>query len=297
MNEFSPTSTIIGAGPAGIAAAIQLRRHGIDPVIIEKDQIGGLLRNANLVENYPGFPGGISGPDLVALFKKQLDTEPYCFIHEEVQSLDHDGKKFLVKTANDNYHSQFMLVASGTKPKRFNDFEIPEDVVSRVFYEVFPVLEAKGKKIIIVGAGDAAFDYALNLERNNEIMILNRGKSIQCLRLLVERTKKSSAINYQSRTSISKVTEAGNKLMIECNTPDGTTEQKADYLIMAIGREPQLDFLADRLRKKQKKLEAAGKLYFLGDVKNGSYRQTAIAVGDAVMAAMKINRIVNEENK
>ena len=65
---------IIGAGPSGIATAIQLKRYGIEPVILEKEEIGGVLKNANLVENYPGFPDGISGPELVKLFKKQVEN-------------------------------------------------------------------------------------------------------------------------------------------------------------------------------------------------------------------------------
>jgi thioredoxin reductase len=107
---------VIGAGPAGIAAAIQLRRQGIDPVVFEKDAIGGLLRNANLVENYPGFPGGITGIDLVALLKKQLTEYSVRVITEDVTNLDYDGEFFVAKTANQGYHSRIMLIALQPEP-------------------------------------------------------------------------------------------------------------------------------------------------------------------------------------
>ena len=80
--------TIIGAGPAGIATALQLKRYGITPIILEKNTIGGLLRNAHLVENYPGFPKGISGVNLVRLFRKHLERAAITIFPEEVINLD-----------------------------------------------------------------------------------------------------------------------------------------------------------------------------------------------------------------
>jgi len=78
---------IIGAGPAGISAAIQLKRYGIEPTLLEKEEIGGLLKNANLVENYPGFPNGVPGPELVKLFKKQLENAQIKVHFEKVLKL------------------------------------------------------------------------------------------------------------------------------------------------------------------------------------------------------------------
>ena len=89
MTKDCPKIVIIGGGPSGIACAIQLIRYGYNPVIIEKNEPGGLLRNANLVENYPGFPNGISGIDLSHIFVEQLNRFGVELISDEVISLDY----------------------------------------------------------------------------------------------------------------------------------------------------------------------------------------------------------------
>ena len=160
---------IIGAGPAGISTAIQLKRYGINPVLFEKGEVGGLLKNANLVENYPGFPEGISGLNLIELFKKQLKNLSLKIFYEEIKRLDYANNIFLLKTPEKLFYSSIVVIASGTKPKRPTHFEISENAKNKIFYEVYPLLKVKKKQIIIIGAGDAAFDYALNLAKNNKI--------------------------------------------------------------------------------------------------------------------------------
>ena len=103
---------IIGAGPAGLATALQLKRYGITARLLERDAIGGLLRNANLVENYPGFPKGISGLALVRLFEKQASVAAVDVTHEAVTELAYESDCFQVKTAAHSYHSPIVVIAS-----------------------------------------------------------------------------------------------------------------------------------------------------------------------------------------
>lgn len=290
---------IIGAGPAGIAAAIQLKRHGIEPVIFEKGEIGGLLKNANLVENYPGFPEGISGPGLVGLFERQLAEAGARVSSETVLELENKGDIFSVKTNRRELRSSIAVVATGTKPKRIPEIRIARGINDRIFCEIHPIREVKNKKIAIIGAGDAAFDYALGLSKENEVVILNRNAEEKCIPLLKERCVKSEMISYRANLRVREVAAERSRLVLSClNGGSKKGDQiRADYMVIAVGREPCLGFLGSKLKRSLKDLEERGKLCLIGDVKNERYRQTAICVGDGVKAAMQICRKVRGESR
>ena len=290
--------TVIGAGPAGLAAALQLKRYGIQALVLEKSSPGGLLHNANLVENYPGFPGGIRGVDLVRLMTEQALGIGVRVTHDEVIELDFVDDEFKIKTASAVYHSRQVVVASGTKERRFGDFEVPEALSGRVLYEVYPLLEVSGGEIAIVGAGDAAFDYALNLARENQVLVLNRGTDLKCLPLLWERANVEPRIKYLENVTIRElVPSSKGHILIKYSTPQGDSSLEADYLIGAIGRDPQLDFFSNNVKQNIRRLQRDGSLYLVGDVKNDIYRQTSIAVGDGILAAMEIYKREVEKDR
>ena len=285
---------IIGAGPAGVAAAVQLQRCGIHPLLFEQTRIGGLLNNAFKVENYPGFPKGISGPALVKKFKQYADKWAICYlkkwkiniIKEQVVRVTIYRGNFIL-LAKRNYKTKFLVVSSGTKPK-YPQFDL-NGLDRRIFFEVYPLRKKKNKKIIIVGAGDAAFDYALNLGRNNKITILNRDKKIKGLSLLFKRTKQSfyrKNITYMSNMNISTIEKLNNCAIVKVLKKQKEKCLVCDYLLFAIGREPAMDFLPLTLRKEFS--DGDKNLYFIGDVKHGNLRQTGIAIGDGIHAAMSI---------
>ncbi len=287
---------IIGAGPAGLAAAIQLQRYGIPPLFLERAQPGGLLWNANLVENYPGFPNGISGVRLVKLMQLQAEEVGVEITKAEVTRLDWNGRHFRVETNVGLFRAQIAVIASGTQPRQFADFALPLRSADRIFYEVAPLIEIKDADIAIIGAGDAAFDYALNLVRqNNRVVILNRGETLKCLPLLWERSQHQDRIRYFHKTEIQKIQPLENRqLALECQSPAGTSNITVDYLIGALGRIPAMGFVSVNLKLKIKSLEAQGWLHFIGDVRNGIFRQTTIAVGDGVRTAMQIYQKLKE---
>lgn len=288
---------IVGAGPSGLSTALQLKRYGISALLFEGAHIGGLLWNANLVENYPGFPGGISGPELVGLFSEQIRGLSVDVIGEQVISLTHEGDVFQVETGARSYRSRIAVIASGTSPVTFPGELLSEDVHDRVFYEVYPLLSLEGHRIAIVGAGDAAFDYALNLAERNDVIILNRGERLKCLPLLWERASAAPQITYYQRTQVVCIERApAGGTLVRCKAPSGSIDIRADYLIGAIGREPRLDLMSPELKVGGPALENEGVLYFVGDVVNGIFRQTAIAVGDGILAAMEIYRYLKERD-
>jgi thioredoxin reductase len=279
---------IVGGGPAGISCGVQLSRYGIKPIIFEKENLGGLLLNANCLENYPGFPSGISGLQFTKLLKEQVKKQKIKVIFEEVISVIPQGKIFKVTTKKTSFYSKFVVVASGTRPKKFKDCVVRDELKWKIFYEVYPLRSERNKKIVIVGAGDAAFDYALNLEKRNKVLLLNRKEKAKCIPLLFERIRKSRNISYKKNIKIQKIVPSTNRsLELECRTPEKRSVIKADYLLFAIGREPCLSFLPQGIKN--------NRIYLAGDVKNGIFRQTGIAIGDGIKTAMKIYGKIEKE--
>ena len=278
---------IIGAGPAGIAVSIQLKRFGLNPIVFEKSKLGGLLHNANLVENYPGFPGGIAGIDLAQLMQKQFANHEIDLKNEQVINLDwsQDDNQFEICTETQKYSVDFVVVASGTTPKKLEGFE---NISDDLYYEVKDIVGICEKEIIIIGAGDAAFDYAINLSKNNSVKILNRGQEIKSLPLLVERCKEIDNIKYFEDIEVKSAKQVGGRLGLETSSEGEIIKISCDKVLAAIGREPSLSFLSENLINRKDKLISKERLYFIGDVKNQNFRQTSIAVGNGVLAAMKI---------
>jgi thioredoxin reductase len=277
---------IIGAGPAGIAAAIQLQRSGITPLVFEQTRIGGLLNNAFFVENYPGFPDGISGHELVAKFRKHLRKWKISILNERVTNLVKKKNTFFIM-ARKQYCADKVIIASGTAPKRPKIWF--ENSHKKVVFEVYPIKNVRKKKIVIIGAGDAAYDYALNLCRHNEVLILNRSIKKRGLELLIERAKQADNITYIQNVRIQEITQTGEQLIAIVSHNAKRYSISADYIIYAIGRQPAIDFLSASIKKKFPR--GGRNLFFVGDVKQGDLRQTSIAVGDGIKVAMRIIQV------
>jgi len=275
---------IIGAGPAGMACALQLKRYNIDALLIEANKPGGLLHNANKVENYLGFQG-IKGTDLIKHFTTHLQQNDIKITQDLVRSVRHPAtqsvdrgiqknreltldpavkprddevqKNFEIQGTNQTYYCEKLILATGTIPKKTDMID------ERIFYEP---IDVKNKNIVIVGAGDAAFDYAINMAQHNQVIILNRGIEIKALPVLQKIVAENSKINYIENARIDDYAD------------------KADFIIFAIGRipnKPEMVVDEEELIKQQK-------LFLIGDIKNGIYRQTSLAVADGIKAAMEI---------
>jgi thioredoxin reductase (NADPH) len=258
-------------------------------VIVEKEMVGGLVKNARWIENYPGFPGGIAGCQLASLFAMHLDGAGLDVLFEEVVKLDHDGRHFLVETAARRWLSGIVILSSGTKPKEFPGLFIPQGAEQHIFHEIYSIRDCVGKRIAIVGAGDAAFDYALNLVTNNDVTILNRSTEARCLPLLRERAKKAPGITVLDHATIQAITNVSpDGFYLEFLLHEKQASFHINHLVIAIGREPQRDFLSEAISARSDALKMGGMLYEIGDIRNGAFRQASIAVGDGMRAAMSI---------
>ena len=289
---------VIGAGPAGLAAAMQLCRQGIQPVVLERNRVGGLLLNANWVENYPGFGEGITGPDLVSLFEGHARGHGVEIAIEEVQTAELIGNTFRIGTNLRELEAQILVAATGTKARQFPSAGLSPGIKRQVYSEVYPLLEETGREILIIGAGDAAFDYALNLAGRNRVTILNRSDKINALPLLIDRVHARSEIDYlENAALISAEEEEKGRIAITIDQRGGSKDLVVDYILTAIGREPDYDFASPSIINHKERLLKDKRLFLIGDLQNGSFRQTSIAAADGVRAAMEISLILEKGKK
>ncbi|MEE8355781.1 MAG: NAD(P)/FAD-dependent oxidoreductase [Anaerolineales bacterium] len=289
MKEFQVV--IIGAGPAGLAAAIQLQRQRIPALILERGQIGGLLNNAYWVENYPGFPEGITGADLADRIHQQAKRLGVIIHHEEVKSVKFGEELFRIATNRREITAKILVAATGTKAIKLSQSANSANLEGKILGEVFPIIHEKGKTILIIGAGDAALDYALNLARYNQVTLLNRGTEIRGLPLLWDRVQENESICYFSEIEIKKVdTAEPGKVSVIAKSGKQESSFCVDYLLTAIGREPELGFMDRDLLNRVGELQDKKIIFQIGDLKNGKFRQTSIAVGDGIRTAMDIGK-------
>jgi len=291
MDSSNPKVVVIGGGPAGITCAMQLMRYHIDCCLIEKRFTGGLLVNAGNVENYPGFPGGIQGTHLADLFRKHLETSQVSVHYDEVTKLEYRDLKFIITGNRNTYLADIVVVATGTKPVK--KYYFGKMVSEKVFYEYYPLSDIKEMDIAVIGAGDAAFDYALSLAANkNHIKIYNRTGKIKAIPVLANRVNAEKLIEYCPNFIVKniKTTLKGKKLLI--NFQNNKPSALADYLIFATGRIAEISFMTGMPGIHEKTAMENNRLFFIGDVKNGNQRQVAIAVGDGMKCAMEIAGLV-----
>jgi len=277
-----------------VAAAIYLHRAGLAPLVLERGELGGLLRNANLVENYPGFAGGIGGLELVERFSKQLDMLDIRVTKADVEMVSRSHGAFCIESDAGEFSARSLIAAMGTRPKKVRLRGSKELLGSKVFDELvdMPLAHIRGRRTIVVGGGDAAFDYSLNLVgRGCDVTIISRSEP-KCLSLLRARAE-ASGVDLVVGAAPEIVKDRIPGALLQCRIGKGRAEYAADYILLACGREPNIEALSPELRKMVKsapriiETNVPG-LFLAGDVVRGTHRQTAIAVGDGVRAAMLV---------
>jgi thioredoxin reductase (NADPH) len=290
-------AAVIGAGPCGVAAAVQLRRSGFRPLLFEARRVGGLLRNANLVENYPGFPEGITGEALCSLLEQHLNLAGVDLIRDAVADAVPVNEGYALKTRSSRtLTARTLIIATGTRPLTGLLKEPAALVGRRIFYEAADVeVDGEVMHVLIVGGGDAAFDYALNLARRGATVSIARRSEPRCLPLLRERVAANSSIDVLAGAAVLSIEETENGLSVRVADPRGVREIATDALLVACGREPENTLLRRLARSGKIANHLSPDLYAGGDVTRGLFRQAGIAVGDGLMAAMAAAKFLRGE--
>jgi thioredoxin reductase len=299
VNDIS----IIGAGPAGIAAAIYLKRAGFESLVYEKGDVGGLLLNANRVENYPGFPGGLSGYNLVCLMKEQLSILNISITRKEIKVLVPADGSFQLRADSGEENSKVVILATGTHPQPIELIGVEPLFDRKIFYEIKDIPQSQREdSYMIIGGGDAAFDYALNLsKRAARVDILFRSVNPRCLPLLQERVALRENIKIHPETSVLEVKEENEQLVFPCTSGDKPISFTSDFALIACGRAPNLEVIPEEIRNTflindDGTTDFPG-LFVAGDVRRGQFRQAGIAVGDGILSAMKAEHFLRGDEE
>ncbi len=273
-----------------MTCAIQLDRYKLPVCLFEKRKPGGLLLNANWVENFPAFPSGISGAHLSEKMKDHFFQSECVYYNEEVFSVSFNGEIFTICSKKRKIQSRFLVVASGTKPGMFSEGGVSAEEQKHIFYEIDSIQDLKEQKIGIIGGGDAAYDYALNLSRFNSVILFQRSINACCLPVLEERVQNNPEITIMRGFNIQSLRRVNNAAwrITGFDNKNRTAERMFDYCIAAIGRKPNLDCLNGFSESEKDDALRLKRLYFAGDVKNANFRQAVIAAGDGMRTAMEI---------
>jgi thioredoxin reductase (NADPH) len=300
---------IIGAGPAGLTAAIYVLRAGLHMRVIEDPSIASQAGYAAMVENFPGFPEGISGVELLSRFKKQVSVLGGNIIPGGVKAVSrykgHGQREWQVLSGKESYKTVSLIVASGAQAKRLNVKGESEFSGKGVSYcAVCDGVFFKDKHIAVIGGGDSALEEALFLTRfAKKVTIIHRRDKLRAVKLLQNRAFADKKIEIAWNSVIDEVLGKGKVERIRIkNTKSGSlTETGCEGVFVSIGKTPNTDFLKNVLDIDENgyiitdnglKASAQG-IFACGDCRNTMFRQIVTACGDGALAADSCIRYID----
>ncbi|MBL7081401.1 MAG: thioredoxin-disulfide reductase [Candidatus Omnitrophica bacterium] len=310
MNETTHDIIIIGGGPAGLTAGIYSAREMFDTLLLEKTICGGLAADTDLIENYPGFPEGINGRELMVRFKEQAQgfgTQVVEF--KEIKKVEPLEGKIKIETDKETYCALAVIIASGSIPKKLG---IPGEERLRgkgVSYCATcdgPLY--KDKDVLVVGGGDAAAEEALFLTKfAQKVTLIHRRDELRAARIFQERLQKNKKINLllsHIPLSINGRDYVDSITMKDLKTNE---EKKIEVcgVFMYIGFLPNTKFLEgivelDNLgyiKTNEKMQTSVPRIYAVGDVRSKNVRQIDVACGEATIAVVSLRDYLIERRR
>ncbi|MBC98371.1 MAG: thioredoxin-disulfide reductase [Halobacteriovoraceae bacterium] len=303
---------IIGSGPAGYTAALYSSRAGLEPLVIEGVQPGGQLTTTTDVENFPGFPEGVMGPDLMANMKKQAARFGTQYLGTWVKDVDMSKRPFKVTCENgDEFLAKTIIISTGASAKYLglpNEMELIGKGVSACatcdgfFY--------RDKVIHVVGGGDTAMEEAIFLTKfASKVYVLHRRDTLKASKPMQDRAMANEKIEFIWNTEVEEILadDTGvTGLKVKNNQSGEVTERKTDGFFLAIGHKPNTDFLNGQIKLDEQgyivpvlpphpDTNVAG-VFACGDVQDHYYRQAISAAGSGCEAAIRAERFLEENN-
>lgn len=294
---------ILGGGPAGLTAAIYAARANLRPLVIEGNQVGGQLMLTTLVENFPGFPDGVLGPDLMAAMRAQAEHAGAEFLSEDAASVDFSMRPFTIRMHDGTVISAAaVIVATGARAKMLG-LPSEERLIGRGVSTCATCdgFFFRGRDVMVIGGGDAAMEEALylaNLARS--VAVVHRRDRLRASQIMQERAFRHPRIRFLWNTDVVEFLGEDKLTAVRLrNTLSGeVTEQPIDGAFIAIGHSPSVEVLRGQLELDDKGYLVIGNdhtssvegVFVAGDVHDHRYRQAVTAAGFGAMAAIDAAR-------
>ena len=299
---------ILGSGPAGLTAAIYTARAQLSPLVLAGYAPGGQLMLTSEVENFPGFPEGVDGPELMTNMRKQAERFGAAFVDQDVDRVDFGSRPFRAWSAGRQYTADAVIVATGASAiwlgleseTRLRGRGVSSCATCDGFF-------FKGQEVAVIGGGDTAFEEALFLTRfATRVHLIHRRDTFRASKIMVERAEAHPQIQIHVNREVAEVIgEKATEALVLRDTVNGGTERlSVGGLFVAIGHRPNTALLGGAIPADENgylKIEGDGTtasaidgVFIAGDVHDHRYRQAVTAAGEGCRAAIDAERWLAE---
>ncbi len=300
---------IMGSGCAGLTAAVYAARANLNPLVIRGVEAGGQLTLTTAVENYPGFPEGVQGPELVELMKKQAEVFGTDFLEGNITRVDLSRRPFVVEVEKERIETRTFIIASGASARMLGLES--ERVLLGKGVSTCATCDGyffRGKPVVVVGGGDTAMEDALFLTRfATEVSVIHRRDRLRASKIMQDRAQKNEKIRFVWDTVVEDVLDPAKGVVegvkLKNLKTQAVSEKACDGVFIGIGHRPNTDVF-----KGQVEMDENGYLitregartsipgvFAAGDVQDHVYRQAVTAAGSGCMAAMDAEKFLEAE--
>lgn len=300
---------VIGSGPAGLTAALYAARANLKPLVMGGTAPGGQLMLTTEVENFPGFPEGIQGPDLMANIRKQAERFGATVHEEDVKSVDFSKRPFQIVTSKDSHTADSVVIATGASASWLG-LPSEQSLIGRGVSSCATCDAAffKDKKVAIVGGGDAAMEEAIFLTKfAKEVTVIHRRDTLRASQVMQERAKNNPKIDFIWNTVVEEVLgdERVTGVKLKNLENEKTSELELDGIFIAIGHKPNTIIFKGHIKLDQKGYivpqdhmthTSVPGVFVAGDVQDYRYRQAITAAGFGAMAALDAEKYLSNQD-